>query len=403
MRGTDGKPGTALEVFRVFLVLGCTSFGGPAAHLGYFRNEFVERRGWLDERRYGALVSLCQFIPGPASSQVGFAIGLARAGWAGAFCAWLAFTLPSAALLIALALGASVFDGVIGQGVLSGLRAVAVAVVAHAIWGMGRTLTPDLRRILIAVGAALIALFAPPLIGQPAAILAGGLAGLLLCRAVAPAAGERIGISVSRRAAITAVIAVAALLIALPVLAGMTENRWLAIVDACFRAGSLVFGGGHVVLPLLQGEPAIIAAIGDQTLLTGYGAAQAVPGPLFTFAGYIGAAAAPGAAGIGLGLEALVAVFVPGMLILIAALPVWERIERSVRLRSVIAGAGAAVVGILLAALIRPIIPEGASTVPGAAIAVLAFGALLLRRIPVWGIVLAAGAAGGMVGAAGLW
>lgn len=397
----DSQRGGPLEVFRVFLLLGCTSFGGPTAHLGYFRNEFVERRRWIDERRFGALLGLCQFIPGPASSQLGFAIGLARAGWAGALCAWLAFTLPSAVLMIALAMGASLFAGAIGQGVLAGLRAVAVAVVAHAIGGMARTLTPDLRRILIALGAALIVLFAPPVLAQPAAIIAGGGAGLLLCRSSLPEAAARIEIRVSKRIAIVAIAGLLTLLVALPLVARLAGSEWLAIVDACFRAGTLVFGGGHVVLPLLQGEPAIASALGDQALLAGYGAAQAMPGPLFTFAGYIGAAAVPGPGAIWVGIAALVAVFVPGILILIAVLPLWERIEGSGRLRAGIAGAGAAVVGILVAALIGTILPEGAASMPGAMIAALAFVALFVARIPVWGIVLAAAGVGAVLGAVG--
>ena len=398
-----GGGGSALEVLRVFFLLGLTSFGGPTAHIGYFRAEFVRRRAWLTEGRFAELLGLCQFIPGPASSQLGFAIGLSRAGWAGALCAWLGFTLPSAALLIALASGAALFEGPVGRGALGGLRAVAVAVVLHAVIGMARTLTPDLRRILIALLALGIALLAPPVLGQPGAIALGAALGLLVCRSAGGAdAGEPLGIRIRPAIAIGAVAALLLLLAGLPLAARLAGGEWWPLIDATFRSGTLVFGGGHVVLPLLQSEPAIAAAVGSDALLGGYGAAQAVPGPLFTFAAYLGAAALPGLPGVGLGLVALVAVFVPGMLLLIAVLPVWERIRRNAHARAALAGANAAVVGILAAAFVDPILREGIVSPATAVIAVVVFAGLFLRRVPVWALVLLAAAAGAILGGFGV-
>ncbi|HEY8552937.1 MAG TPA: chromate efflux transporter, partial [Burkholderiales bacterium] len=273
-------------MLRAFLKLGLTSFGGPIAHLAYYRDEFVVRRKWLSESAYADLVALCQFLPGPASSQVGFALGLMRAGARGALAAWAAFTLPSAILMFLFALGAAAASGAAWDGLLRGLKIVAVAIVAHAVWGMARALAPDRARASIAALAALIVLLAPSAFVQIAAIALGAAAGLVVCRGTAPQATGRFAPTVSRRTAVAALALFLALLLLLPVLAG--AHHALARFDAFYRAGALVFGGGHVVLPLLQAEVVPAGWVGSEAFLAGYGAAQAVPGPLFTFAAYLG-------------------------------------------------------------------------------------------------------------------
>ena len=287
------RRGSTAEVFAVFLRLGLTSFGGPIAHLGYFHEEFVVRRRWLDERTYVDLVALCQFLPGPASSQVGFSIGLMRAGYRGALAAWTAFTLPSAMLLVLFAYGAGALSGPAGAGVLHGLKLVAVAIVAQAVWGMARTLCPDRERASIAVVAALIILFSTSSIAQIASILFGGIAGLWLCRATPLPAAGHIAIPVSRKAGLAALTVFFALLAGLPILQSFGISQGIALFDAFYRSGALVFGGGHVVLPLLREAFVTPGWVSDDVFLAGYGAAQAVPGPLFTFAAYLGAVVTP--------------------------------------------------------------------------------------------------------------
>lgn len=291
----DGSRGSALEVLWIFLGLGLTSFGGPMAHLGYFRQAFVIRRRWLDEAAYADLVALGQFLPGPASSQVGFAIGLSRAGWWGGLAAWCGFTLPSALLLLAFAYFATSFHGSAANSALHGLKLVAVAVVAQAVWGMARTLTPDARRIAIAAGGALIVLFVSGAAGQIAAILLGGVTGLILCRKMFAPVNGHIGSSISPflGAALLAVFAL--LLLGLPLAA--SQSHGLAVFEAFYRSGALVFGGGHVVLPLLHDAVVTPGWVSPESFLAGYGAAQAVPGPLFTVASYLGASLAPGGVG----------------------------------------------------------------------------------------------------------
>ncbi len=394
--------GSFREVFRVFLKLGLTSFGGPVAHLGYFREEFVVKRKWVNEGQYAQLVALCQFLPGPASSQVGFAIGLTRAGYRGGLAAWLAFTLPSAAMLILFALGAVSLDGAGGQGLLLGLKAVAAGVVAHAVLGMARMLTPDSRRVLIAAASAGAALLIPGNLGQLGAILFGLAAGVLLCRALPAAAGGRLTVAVSRRAGIVALLLFAALLTGLPVVSGFTQGIWAGIADAFYRAGALVFGGGHVVLPLLQAEPAIASAVPSDQFLAGYGAAQAVPGPLFTFASFLGFEMVQGGAALFGALLALVAVFLPGMLLLLAALPFADALRENPPVRAAIAGANAAVVGILAAALWRPVITSGITGVAPLVIALGSFALLQLWKVPPWLVVIAGGAGGLLASLAGV-
>jgi chromate transporter len=346
---------TPLEVLRVFLKLGLTSFGGPMAHIGYFRQEFVARRGWLDEAAFSDLVALCQFLPGPASSQVGFSIGLLRAGYLGGLAAWLAFTLPSAVALVAFAYGAHLLVGPAGSGMLHGLKLVAVAIVAQAVWGMARTLCPDRSRASIALIAVLTVLFIPSTVSQIVAILFGAAAGLWLCRMPSPASSGNRLFPVSRTAGVAALASFAILLAGLPLLRGLTSSQGVALFDAFYRSGALVFGGGHVVLPLLRDAFVAPGWVSDDTFLAGYGAAQAIPGPLFTFAAYLGAVAGPAPQGIAGAALGLIGIFLPGILILIGALPFWHALRSRHEARAAMRGVNAAVVGILGGALYNPL------------------------------------------------
>ena len=372
------------EVFRVFLLLGLTSFGGPVAHLGYFRTEFVERRRWLSEAAYADLVALCQFLPGPASSQVGFALGLMRAGPWGAAAAWLAFTLPSAIVLVLFALGAAVLDGPVASGLVHGLKIVAVAIVAHAVWGMARNLCPDKTRTGIALLAVFIVVSISGPLGQVSAIVAGGVAGLILCRETFTPTQERLHFPVSRRAGAVALGLFAGLLIVLPLLAGSAV--WLDVLDAFYRSGALVFGGGHVVLPLLEAEVVQSGWVTPDAFLTGYGAAQAVPGPLFTFAAYLGALL-PGINGLAGALLALLAIFVPGFLLLVGVLPFWNRFREWGSAQALMRGANAAVVGILGAALYQPVWTSAIIGPYEFALALTGFLLLTVWKLPAWAVV----------------
>jgi chromate transporter len=373
-----------LEVLRVFLKLGLTSFGGPIAHIGYFREEFVARRGWLDESSFADLVALCQFLPGPASSQVGFSIGLMRAGYLGGLAAWTGFTLPSAVALVLFAYGAHLLVGSIGSGLLHGLMLVAVAVVAQAVWGMARTLCPDPRRASIAGIAVLVVLFGASSRSQIAALLFGAIAGLWLCRQSPSAAAAADGgaAPVSRRAALVALMTFTLLLIGPPLLRGLVTSQSLALFDAFYRSGALVFGGGHVVLPLLRDAFVAPGWVSDDTFLAGYGAAQAIPGPLFAFAAYLGAVARPaphGAAGAALGL---IGIFLPGILILIGTLPFWNALRSRGEAQAAIRGVNAAVVGILGGALYNPVWTTSVKTPADFGVALTGFILLAMWRTP---------------------
>jgi chromate transporter len=337
-----------LEVLLTFLKLGVTSFGGPIAHIGYFREEIVVRRRWLDDAAYTDLVALCQFLPGPASSQVGFSLGLIRAGYGGALAAWIGFTLPSAVLLASFAYGAGALDGAAAHALLHGLKLVAVAIVAQAVWGMTRTLCPDRERASIAGVAALIILYSSSSISQLGTIVMGGVAGMLFCRSVPSAARVTLKLPVSRRVGISALSLFFVGLIGLPFLS--TFSHVLALVNAFYRSGALVFGGGHVVLPLLRSAFVAPGWVSEDAFLAGYGAAQAVPGPLFTFAAYLGvlSGASNGLTGA---LVGTIAIFLPGMLVLLGALPFWEQLRRQPRAQAIMRGVNAAVVGLLAAAL----------------------------------------------------
>jgi chromate transporter len=353
----EDQPGSPIEVLSAFTKLGLSSFGGPIAHIGYFRHEFVVRRRWLNEYAYADLVALCQFLPGPASSQVGFSLGLMRAGYLGGLAAWTGFTLPSAIVLVLIAYGASILSGQIGSGVLHGLKLVAVAIVAQAVWGMARTLCPDRQRASIAVIATLIVLFGPSSAAQIGAIVIGGIGGLWLCRAdpAKTSADEYVLAKVSRPVALLALAAFVLLLVGLPVLARLTQSQAVALFEAFYRSGALVFGGGHVVLPLLREATVAHGWVSDDAFLAGYGAAQAVPGPLFTFAAYLGAVMKVPPNGVAGAAIGLVAIFVPGILALIAALPFWDAFRRRASAQAAMRGINAAVVGLLGAALYNPV------------------------------------------------
>lgn len=391
------RPGSVTEVFLAFLRLGVTSFGGPIAHLGYFRDDLVARRRWLDDRAYADLVALCQFLPGPASSQVGFAIGLHRAGYGGAIAAFLAFTLPSALLLVAFAAGATLIAGPVGGGILNGLTIVAVAIVAQAVWGMARTLTPDAPRAGIAVVAAALALLVPGALGQVGAIVLGLAAGLLLLRAGGESADETASsFGVRRSVAIGCLVAALVGAVGLPALAVATGSGALALADAFFRSGALVFGGGHVVLPLLQAEVVQTGWVTPEAFLSGYGAAQAVPGPLFTFAAFLGAVSSVGPGGVAGAAIALAAIFLPGFLLLVGVLPFWDALRTRPRVRRAMRGANAAVVGILAAALYTPVFTTAVTGVGPFVLALVAFVLLTSFRVPAWAVVIV-GAAGGVL------
>ncbi|PZN97203.1 MAG: chromate transporter [Alphaproteobacteria bacterium] len=389
--------GTAGEVFLAFLKLGLTAFGGPVAHLGYFRDELVVRRRWIDEAGYADLVALCQFLPGPASSQVGFALGLRRGGFAGGLAAWTAFTLPSAILLAGFAYGAAFLAGPTGLALVHGLKLVAVAIVAHAVWGMARSLAPDLPRGLIAVAAFALVLVAGGVAGQLGAIAVGAVAGLAIGRSPTPPSQVAGGFRVGRTTALACIGAFAALLVALPLAVAATGNQGVAVFDAFYRSGALVFGGGHVVLPLLQAEVVPTGWISDDRFLAGYGAAQAVPGPLFAFAAYLGWSMATVPNGIAGAAIALVAVFLPGLLLVTGALPFWDRLRARPNARAAMRGTNAAVVGILAAALYDPVWTGSVRNLVDAGIALLGLLALLKGARP-WQVVAGVTAAAMVVG-----
>jgi chromate transporter len=387
--------GTPGEVFMAFLKLGLTSFGGPIAHLGYFRHELVVRRRWIDEAGYADLVALCQFLPGPASSQVGFALGLLRGGLLGALAAFAAFTLPSAILLVLFAQGVGRFGGPLGVGLLHGLKLVAVAVVAQAVFGMARSLCPDRTRAGIAVAALLVVTFAGGALGQVAAILAGGVAGLLLCRNGGDSVAGHLSFRVPRPLGLMALGVFLALLLLLPLAAAQLSSQAVALADAFYRAGALVFGGGHVVLPLLEAAVVRPGWVGEEAFLAGYGAAQAVPGPLFSFAAYLGAVMGPAPNGVAGAILCLAAIFLPGFLLLVAALPFWDDLRRRPNAQAAMRGTNAAVVGILAAALYHPVWSSTVAAPSDFALAALGFVLLVAWKTPPWLVVLL-GALGGM-------
>jgi chromate transporter len=391
MRGSTG------EVFRVFLKLGVTSFGGPVAHLGYFRDELVVRRKWLDETAYADLVALCQFLPGPASSQVGFSLGVLRGnGLLGGLAAWLAFTMPSAIILFAFAISAAALVGPVANGILHGLKLVAVAVVAQAIWGMARTLTPDRSRAGIALGAIVVIAFFPGSLGQVTAIALGACAGLWLCQEEAAPVSGHLNFPVNRSGSIVALVLFGALLLIPAVVASITRSQALALFDAFYRSGAFVFGGGHVVLPLLQAQVVAPGWVTNEAFLAGYGLAQAVPGPLFTFAAYLGAVMYPAPNGLTGAIIALVALMLPGLLIVYGMLPFWDALRTRPAAQAAMRGTNAAVVGILGAALYNPVWTSAILTARDFALALGGFLLLTVWRMPPWVVVALLAVAGAL-------
>jgi chromate transporter len=387
--------GSGREVFLAFLKLGMSCFGGPIAHLGYFRDEFVTRRKWLGEEAYADLVALAQFLPGPASSQVGFALGLMRAGWLGGLMAFIGFTLPSALIMVAFAFGADRLSGTFGAGLLHGLRLVAVAIVAQAVIGMARTLCPDRARASIAVAATLIILASNSSLAQIAAIILGALVGLMLCRTDALPMASHMPMPVSRRAGMIALTIFLLLLAGLPLLRSFSLAPGIALFEAFYRSGALVFGGGHVVLPLLRDAVVTQGWVSDQAFLSGYGAAQALPGPLFTFSAYLGALVqGPPNGGAGATIS-LVAIFLPGLLAVTGTLPFWEEFRRQANAQALMRGINAAVVGLLGAALYSPVWTSSVKTQGDFGLALLCFILLTVWRLPPI-LVVALSAAGGM-------
>ena len=401
---TDSPPsrppetGSWQEVFSAFFRLGLTSFGGPVAHLGFFRSDIVEKRKWLSEAAYAELVALCQFLPGPASSQVGMGLGFVRAGYAGAAAAFFAFTLPSFLIMALLGMGVAVLpDGVLLKGALAGLKTAVVAVVAQAVWGMAQTLTPDKPRIGLAVICAALVLLWTGAPGQVAAIVLGGLTGLAFCKNLPVPDTGGLSVPVSRRAGSVFLSLFFVLLIGLPVLAGMSDSHVIDIIDRFYRAGSLVFGGGHVVLPLLQSSMIDPGWMSEPVFLAGYGAAQAVPGPLFTVAAYLGAAATPEPDGMAGATIATCAIFLPAFLLVGGCLPFWQHLTHYKALRSALAGVNAAVVGLLLAALYDPVWTGGIVNNRDFLLAVACFAALQIWKLPAWAVVSGAALIGGFI------
>jgi chromate transporter len=387
--------GTVGEVFVAFLKLGVSSFGGPIAHLGYYRDELVVRRKWLDETTYADLVALCQFLPGPASSQVGFSLGVLRGnGLLGGLAAWFAFTMPSALILFAFAMGAASFTGPIAEGFLHGLKLVAVAVVSQAVWGMTKSLTPDRPRAAIALAAIAVVVSFAGSFAQVSAIALGALAGLWLCRGEAPPVSGHLNFPVSRLGGGIALGIFAVLLLLTPIVAAATGSHTLAMFDAFYRSGALVFGGGHVVLPLLQAQVVTPGWVSNETFLAGYGLAQAVPGPLFTFAAYLGAVMNSPPNGLAGAAIALVGLLLPGMVLVYGMLPFWDAMRTRPAAQAAMRGTNAAVVGILGAALYNPVWTSAVSSPRDFALALAGFLLLTVWKMPPWVVVVLLAAAG---------
>ena len=382
-----GKRGSLLEVLWVSTRLGLTSFGGPIAHLGYFHEEYVKRKKWIDEQSYADLVALCQFLPGPASSQVSIAIGIARARLLGGIAAWIGFTLPSALALIAFAFGIGAFASATDAGWLHGLKIVAVAVVAQAVWGMARSLCPDRERATIAVLASIVTLAWPTAVGQLSSIAIAGIVGLIIFRGPASSSLSHIRFPIGKKTGIAAWGIFFALLIGLPLVRQIQPGHALEVFDSFFRVGSLVFGGGHVVLPLLQTEVVGPGWITNEQFVAGYGATQAVPGPLFTFSAYLGAVMGPEPNGWTGAFLALVAIFLPSFLLVVGALPFWDILRSAPVFQSALKGINAAVVGLLLTALYKPVWTSAIYSPADFGLGLVAFGLLMFWKFPPWLVV----------------
>jgi chromate transporter len=388
VEATSAHPGSVLEVLLVFLRLGFTSFGGPVAHLGYYRVELVERRKWLDETGFVDIVALCQFLPGPASSQVAVTLGTLRAGLAGGLAAWLGFTLPSAVAMVAFGYGVGALGDIAHVPWLHGLKIVAVAVVAQAVWGMARNLCPDRKRATVAVGASLLALFVPSAPGQIGAIAAGALIGWYFFPVAAIAQPVPLAVRIPRSLAVLFLGLFFVLLFGLPLLAAASVSHVLALVSSFYRSGALVFGGGHVVLPLLQQAVVPPGWVSNDAFLAGYGAGQAVPGPLFTFAAYLGTVMGPQPNGWAGGLICLAAIYLPSFLLLMGILPFWDGLRIRSGVRAALTGVNAAVVGLLLAALYHPVWTAAIFSPADFGLGVVAFLLLVMWCVPPWLVVI---------------
>ena len=393
MPATPNADRSPLSIFLIFLRLGLTSFGGPVAHLGYFRQEFISRRGWLSEAAYAELIAIAQFMPGAASSKVGMAIGLSQAGYRGALAAWLGFTLPSAVLLMAFALGLAGQGDGLASGALHGLKIVAVAIVAQAVWGMARSLCPDMPRRLLMLLVAVVALLVPGAAGQLAVIVGAALVGVALLDTKAQTLADPLPIAISRRAGALWLALFGVLLVGLPLLAHVADNPLLSLFEVFYRTGALVFGGGHVMLPLLQAEVVPNGWLGNDLFLAGYGATQAMPGPLFTFAAFLGTAIA----GVVGGLLCLLAIFAPSFLLLVGVLPFWAGLRTRPRLQAALAGVNAGVVGLLLATLYQPVGTSAVGSVLDFALVLLALVTLMVGKLPPWLVVMAGALVGLLV------
>jgi len=382
------------QVFLIFLRLGLTSFGGPVAHLGYFRTEFVTRRHWLSERGYADLVALCQFLPGPASSQVGIALGLSQAGYRGALAAWVGFTLPSALALMLIAQGIAEAGQAMPDGIVHGLKVAAVAIVAQAVWGMGRNLCPDLPRITVMVVASCWVLLMPSAWMQVGVIAVAGVLGLFIFKPDQPADHDALPVTVSRRAGLYWLTLFFILLMGLPLLNALWSSQTLSLLAAFYRSGALVFGGGHVVLPLLQAEVVPSGWVSNETFLAGYGITQAMPGPLFTFAAFLGASMQSAPSGWLGGLLCLVAIFAPSFFLVFGTLPFWEQLRRNLRMQAAMQGFNAAVVGLLLAALYQSVWITAIVQPQDVVLALVALMALMVWKLPPWQVVIMCALAG---------
>lgn len=385
-----------VEILLVAFRLGLTSFGGPIAHIGYFRDEYVERRGWLSEGRYADLVALCHFLPGPASSQLGIAVGITRGGILGGFAAWLGFTLPSAVALILFAYGVTEFEeGVFSGDWLRGLKIVAAAVVAQALWGMGRSLAPDRMRATIAiVSASVLLLWQGSFVFVLVIVFAGAIGWRLLRQEGSDGRSDAMTVPINRYVAIVSLGFFFLLLAGLPLVRQLVDSLWLDLFDGFFRSGSLVFGGGHVVLPLLQAEVVPTGWVTNDEFIAGYGTAQAVPGPLFTFSAYLGSVIEGFPAKWMGGLFALCAVFLPSFLLVIGILPFWGSLSARAGFRAALSGINAAVVGFVAAALYDPIWITAVLSPLDFALGMVAFGLLVFWRCPPWLVVLIGAVAG---------
>src|SRR3990170_4387275 len=389
--------GSLFEVLWVSTRLGLTSFGGPIAHLGYFHEEYVKRKKWIDEQSYADLVALCQFLPGPASSQVGIAIGIARARLFGGIAAWVGFTLPSALALIAFAFGVGAFASAADSGWLHGLKVVAVAVVAQAVWGMARSLCPDRERATIAILASILTLAWPTAIGQLSSIAIAGVVGLMIFPGTDSFSPSHMRFPVGKKTGVAAWIIFFALLIGLPFYRQTAPSHALEVFDSFFRVGSLVFGGGHVVLPLLQTEVVGPGWITNEQFVAGYGATQAVPGPLFTFSAYLGAVMGPEPHGWTGALLTLVAIFLPSFLLVVGALPFWDLLRAVPVCQSALKGINAAVVGLLLTALYKPVWTSAIHAPADFGLGLVAFGLLMFWKCPPWLVVVLTALGGEMI------